>query len=50
MLIERDPLRMEYVIRIEREELERAFVSQNEYNTFTVKLSKLIYEYSKEKM
>ena len=44
MKIERDPFRMEYVIRIDREEVERAFTSQDEYNALIAKLSKLIYE------
>lgn len=44
MKIERDVYKMNYVIRIEREEVERAFTSQDEYNALIAKISKLIYE------
>ena len=45
--IERDLGPMQYVVRIDREDLERAFTSQSEYNALIVKISKLIYEAGK---
>ena len=44
MKIERDAYRQECVVRIEREELKRAFKSQDEYNALIAKISQMIYE------
>lgn len=45
MEIDRNVYKMQLLIRIDREEVQRAFTSQNEYNAFIARLSKLIYEY-----
>ena len=50
MNIEQDIRRLQYVIRIDREEFNRAFISQDEYNALIVKISKLIYEQGKGRM
>lgn len=50
MEIERDLFKRDYYIKIEREELIRAFTSQDEYNAFIAKLSKLIYEHTQRRV
>lgn len=42
--IERDVRQMHLLIRIGREDVDRAFTSQTEYNALIAKISKLIYE------
>ena len=50
MQIEQDSRRLQYVIKIDREEFNRAFTSQVEYDALIVKISKLIYEQGKGRM
>ena len=45
--MERDIRSMQWVIRIDRDDIYRAFTSQDEYNALIAKLSKLIYETTK---
>ena len=47
MNIEQDIRRLQYVITIDREEFNRAFTSQDEFNALIVKISKLIYKQGK---
>lgn len=45
MEIDRDVRKMQLLIKIDREEVRRAFTSQDEYNAFIARLSKMIYDY-----
>lgn len=44
--IERNMRKMEYTVSIPRENMDRAFTSQTEYNNLITDLSKLIYDYA----
>lgn len=44
--IERNFRKMEYTISIPKENIDRAFTSQAEYNNLITDLSKLIYDYA----
>lgn len=44
--IERNICKMEYTISIPRENIDRAFTSQTEYNNLITDLSKIIYDYA----
>lgn len=45
--MERDIRRLQWVVTFDRDEIEKAFTSQTEYNALIAKLSKLIYETTK---
>lgn len=47
MRIERDIIRLKWVIEIDKEEFDKAFTNQNEYNALIMNISNLIYEQGK---
>ena len=48
MTIERDIRNLQWVLHLDRDEVKRAFTSQDEYNALIANISKLIYETTKE--
>ena len=48
MTIERDIRSMQWVVRLNRNEIRKAFTSQDEYNALIKEISTLIYETTKE--
>ena len=45
IIIEKDIRKLEYSIRIAKEDVDRAFTSQYEYNHLIAGISKAIYDY-----
>lgn len=50
MKIVRDFRRLKWIIEIDKEEIDKAFTSQDEYNALIMNISNLIYEEEKGRM